>query len=117
MSLPPLLFGTLREHYILLFGMASGFALIAGFVGAWIGARLGAHAASRRAIAEDSPELQAIRQLPEIAGAIDALAIEIEWLGEAHRFIAKTLMERAPQQPLGATPTHPRREIGQITPP
>jgi len=38
--LPPLIHGTLRERYILLFGMAGSFAMVAGFVGAWIGARL-----------------------------------------------------------------------------
>lgn len=110
MHLPPLLFGTLREHYILLFGMASGFALVFGFVGAWVGARLGSRA-NRRTIAADSPELEAIRHLPEIAGAVDALAIEVERLGEAQRFIARTLIESAPRTPIGQPPTHPRREI------
>jgi hypothetical protein len=113
MHFPPMLFGTLREHYVLLFGMASGFALLFGFVGAWVGARFGANAASRRAIATDSPELQAIRQLPEIAGAVDALAIEVERLGESQRFIAKALAERAQQSPLAPLA---RRDIGQITP-
>jgi hypothetical protein len=88
MQLPHLLFGTLREHYVLLFGMASGFALLFGFVGAWVGARLGANVANRRTLDQDSPELQAIRQLPEIAAAVDTLAIEVERLGESQRFIA-----------------------------
>jgi hypothetical protein len=116
MHLPPLLFGTLREHYILLFGMASGFALTFGFIGAWVGARLGSRATSRGTIPTDSPELEAIRHLPEIAAAVDTLAIEVERLGEAQRFIAKTLIESAPRRPIGQPPAHPRRDIGQITP-
>ena len=109
MQLPPLFFGTLREHYVLLFGMASGFGLLFGFVGAWIGARLG-RAAERRSLAYDDPGLGALRQIPEIAGAVDALAVEVERLAESQRFIAKTLAER----PAHAIP--PRREIGQVTP-
>jgi hypothetical protein len=115
MHLPPLLFGTLREHYILLFGLASGFALVSGFIGAWIGARLGARAATRL-MAPDSLEAHAIRQLPEIASAVDTLAIEVERLGEAHRFIAKTITEQAERRPIGQLPAQPRREPGQITP-
>lgn len=114
MHLPPLLFGTLRDHYVLLFGAASVFGLLFGFVGAWVGARLGARAAERRMIDQDSPELQAIRVLPEIAAAVDTLAIEVERLGESQRFIAKTLAERPQQAPLAPPPA--RREIGQITP-
>ena len=116
MHLPPLLFGTLREHYILLFGMASGFALVSGFIGAWIGARLGARAASRQTMTPDSLEAHAIRQLPEIASAVDTLAIEIERLGEAHRFIAKALAEQAERRPIAPLPVQPRRDPGQITP-
>ena len=45
---PRMIHGTLREHYILLFGAASTVAVFTGFVGAWIGSRW----ATRSAIAQ-----------------------------------------------------------------
>ena len=37
MSLPHIFMGTLREHYILLFGAAGTIGLLSGFIGSWIG--------------------------------------------------------------------------------
>ena len=45
--LPQILNGTLREHYLLLFGMAGGIAAVVGFVAAWVGAQFGARRAAR----------------------------------------------------------------------
>ena len=39
--LPPVWNGTLREHYLVLFSAAGSIALLAGLVGAWLGARFG----------------------------------------------------------------------------
>jgi hypothetical protein len=108
-------FGTLREHYVLLFGMASGFGLVFGFVGAWIGSRLG-RSARERSQSYDAPELDALRQIPEIVSALDGLAVEVERLAESQRFIAKTLAERPAAAQLAQPPMPGRREIGQITP-
>jgi len=47
--LPHIINGTLRDHYILLFGMAGGFAAAVGFVAAWVGAQFGARRAARLA--------------------------------------------------------------------
>ena len=43
---PPLFHGTLREHYLLLFGVAGGIALVTGLVSAWVGAYVGARRAA-----------------------------------------------------------------------
>ena len=114
MELPRLFLGTLREHYVLLFGLASGFGLLFGFVGAWIGSRIGGRTSDRRSLSYDAPELGALRQIPEIAGAVDALSVEVERLAESQRFIARALAERPAQLSQPSMP--PRREIGQITP-
>ena len=47
--LPRMINGTLREHYILLFGAATTVSIVAGSVGAWFGARFATRAAIREA--------------------------------------------------------------------
>ena len=84
--------GTTREHYILLFGMAGSFALIVGFVGAWIGARFGARRAlrdvQRAALGEGSSHLTRIEQ------SIDAIALEVERISEGQRYTTRLLSEQ-----------------------
>ncbi|MEO6876955.1 MAG: hypothetical protein ABI205_00650, partial [Gemmatimonadaceae bacterium] len=90
-GLPLIFFGTTRAHYVMLFSMAGSVALFAGFVGAWIGARFAARGAARTVLVEadiqriDSPELAELRQLTQ---SIEAIAIEVERIAEAQRFVA-----------------------------
>jgi hypothetical protein len=95
MPLPHLLNGTLRDHYILLFGAAGCIALLAGVVGAWIGGYLGA----RRALRTEqlnAPANQTAIQLTPIMQALDAISLEVERISEAQRFATKLLTERPP---------------------
>jgi hypothetical protein len=111
---PPFFHGTLREHYLILFGVAGGIALITGFVSAWLGAFIGARRAARRtmleAMAARSAPLNEAR-LNQLVDAVDAIALEVERISEAQRFTARLLAERqAPPAPLA------RRDPGAITP-
>ena len=123
MDFPQMFFGTLRQHYMILFGTAGAIGLIAGFIGAWIGSWLGGRSGSKaalgRALADAAADIDSLRRLPEIAAAIDTLAIEVERLGESQRFVAKALANRvepAPHSaPAGAVLPLDRR-AGHVTP-
>ena len=110
---PPIWNGTLREHYLLLFSVAGSIALIAGFVGAWMGARL----ASKRMVEQLRETLPTSRQqeltsvqLNELSTAMDVMAIEVERLSEGQRFTAKLLADS------GAIPRSAVRPYGAVTP-
>lgn len=113
--------GTLREHYLLLFGTAGGIAVVTGFMSAWIGAQIGARRAARQALREAREQaLSESRtharsatsdELARVSQAIDAIAVEVERIAEAQRFTARMLAER-----VNAQIPSPRREPGQITP-
>lgn len=109
--LPPLMHGTLREHYILLFGMAGSVALVAGFVGAWIGARLAGRGAIRQAEAASRESVNPA-QIRELAESIETIGLEVERIAEAQRFVAKVLVERRDAIPAPST----RQEQTAITP-
>jgi hypothetical protein len=111
---PPIFHGTLREHYLILFGAAGGVALLTGLVSAWIGAYIGARRAARKTLLEaiaESPARVTEARMTELVQAVDAIALEVERISEAQRFTARLLAERTtPQSPLG------RRDAGVITP-
>ena len=111
--LSPIFHGSLREHYVLLVGAAGVVAMLTGFVGAWFGARFGARAAARRALRDAPRELPDVRQLRELTQGVDAIAVEVERISEAQRFMARLLADRAERQPL---PPTKHREPGHITP-
>ena len=113
---PPVWNGTLREHYLLLFSVAGGIALVAGIVGAWLGARFG----TRRVVQEVLEALpggpyqeMTQQQLSRLSNAVDVMSIEIERLSEGQRFAAKLLSERSARQ-FSAEPAD--RPPGVITP-
>jgi hypothetical protein len=58
---------------------------------------------------ENSPRLQRIEE------AVEAIALEVERIGEAQRFTTKLLVERQPDA-VGPVAARPRREPGTITP-
>ncbi|MEO5817064.1 MAG: hypothetical protein ABIT20_17480 [Gemmatimonadaceae bacterium] len=95
MSLPGLLNGTTREHYILLFGAAGCIALLAGVIGAWIGGYLGARRAMGTALLS-APQNTVNLQLAPIIQALDAISLEVERISEAQRFTTRILSERQP---------------------
>lgn len=110
--LPQIFYGTLREHYILLFAMAGGIAAAVGFVGAWIGAQFGAKRAARVA-AEDALArggLSVDRNLNALLQAIDSIALEVERISEGQRYTARLMSERPGLIP-PAKPENPARVI------
>jgi len=111
--LPPIFNGTLREHYLLLFGIAGGIGVLCGLAGAWLGARLG----SRRVLREVLEGLPSSRQqdltndqLLRLSQAVDVMSVEVERLAEGQRFAAKLLTDRAARVPSSDRPP------GVITP-
>ena len=104
MHFPEVFFGTLREHYIILFGAAGSVALIAGFIGAWIGAKFGARSAVRRSLQPSNSNPVDGRQIQDVVQALDVLTVEVERMTEGHRFIAKLLAQRAEHDMRGLVP-------------
>jgi hypothetical protein len=102
MFLPPVINGTLREHYILLFASAGTFAMLVGFVGAWLGAKFGARRALKEARAHVLGDASQVTQLQH---SIDAIALEVERISEAQRFAARLADQR---QPIAAQASQPR---------
>ena len=108
MSIPHLLAGTTREHYIMLFSAAGAIGLTAGLVGSWIGAWLGARRAVNTAQLR-RVEAQPNVQLAPMMQALDAIALEVERISEAQRFTTRVLSERQ-------SVALPRAEPRNITP-
>lgn len=98
--LPMHLMGTMREHYVLLFGAAGSIGLMAGFVGSWIGGYLGARRAVRSARLDAPVTQDASRvQLAQLGQMVEAIAIEVERVAEGQRFTTRLLADRMPQTP------------------
>ena len=116
--LPPLINGTLREHYVILFGSAGIFALGVGGLAAWVGAWFGARRASRRILEQVQRETAQLAEQRHAAltQGIEAIAIEVERISEAQRFTSRLLSERASVPRGGAAHGGPRREPGTVTP-
>jgi hypothetical protein len=113
MLLPHVIFGTLREHYIMLFGAAGAFSATCGFVAAWAGARIGARKGARLALQDDARlRVQPDHRIDQLVLAVDAIALEVERMAEGQRFTARLLSERAAAPVLPTT----RRESGSVTP-
>ena len=109
---PPIVNGTLREHYLLLFGAAGAISMLVGSVSAWIGAQLGARRLAKRiAEAQSLASGENAARLNELTQVMEGIALEVERISEGQRFTAKLLSERG-AQPM---PT-PRRESGIVTP-
>lgn len=116
MGLPHVVFGTLRDHYLLLFGSAGGFALVAGLFGAWLGARFGGRAAHRHNMVDAAVGLATEQDVRAIGSELQALLIEVERIAEGQRFLAKVLAERSDAAQLAPPTSRLRREPGIVTP-
>lgn len=118
--------GTLRERDAIILLMAGGVALFVGGVSAWLGAHFGARRAVRKAFRDriEIPSLVTEVRYDELSRSIDAIALEVERISEAQRYVAKLLAERVNALPI--TPTQiapavtsgaiPLREPGVTTP-
>ncbi|HET7612440.1 MAG TPA: hypothetical protein VFK26_00840 [Gemmatimonadaceae bacterium] len=115
MHFPEVFFGTLRQHYILLFSAAGGIAMAAGFVGAWIGSHLAARRSARTVVDELATQVAAAPQLQQIIQAVDILSVEVERISESQRFVAKLLSEQAERDRMAALPVR-QRKSEHITP-
>jgi hypothetical protein len=115
MHFPEVFFGTLRQHYILLFTAAGGVALVAGFIGAWIGSHFAARRSARTVVNELATQVAAAPQLQQIMQAVDILSVEVERISESQRFVAKLLSEQAERDRLAALPIR-QRKSEHITP-
>jgi hypothetical protein len=109
MIIPHILAGTTREHYIMLFSAAGAIALLAGVVGAWVGAYLGARRAMRTERLAGLVQSAAAIEMAPVLHALDAIAVEVERISEAQRFTTKILSDRPPI-------VLPRAEPKSITP-
>ena len=106
--LPMHFLGTMREHYLLLFGTAGGIGLLAGFVGSWIGGYLGARRAVRAARRSAPVESDVSRvQLAQLGHMVEAIAIEVERVAEGQRFTTRLLADRVPLTPPDLRPRTP----------
>ena len=119
--------GTLRERDAVMLVLAGGFALFVGSVSAWLGAHFGARRAVRKAFRDriEIPSLVTEVRYDELSRSIDTIALEVERISEAQRYVAKLLAERVNAVPI--TPTSvttqaiaaaslPLREPGVTTP-
>jgi hypothetical protein len=110
--IPHIFMGTLRDHYIILFGAAGSFAAGIGFLGAWFGAQFGARRAARFAAEEALTGNRASldNNLTALIQAVDTIALEVERLSEGQRFTARLLSER-PALMAAPRPETPARVI------
>jgi len=115
MHFPEVFFGTLRQHYIMLFTAAGGVALVAGFIGAWIGSHLAGRRSARLIGTELANQVAGAPQFQQILQAVDILSVEVERLSEGQRFTARLLSERAEHDRLAALPGRERKSE-HITP-
>src|SRR6266550_2868695 len=112
--MPQLFYGTLREHYLLLFSVSGGIAAVVGFVAAWFGAQFGAKRAARLAADEALSRggLGVDRTLTALVQAVDAVSLEVERLSEGQRFAARLLSERQ-----SVMPTPKQENSGRVVTP
>jgi hypothetical protein len=118
--------GTLRERDAIMLVLSGGVALFVGGLSAWLGASFGARRGVRKAFRSEVeiPSIVTEVRYDELARSIDTIALEVERISEAQRYVAKLLAERANATPITPTvqmpavtaPTIPVREPGVTTP-
>jgi len=123
--------GPLRERDVMMLLTAGGVALFVGTVSAWLGAHFGAKRAIRRAFRDkiEIPSIVTEVRYDELSRSVDAIALEVERISEAQRYVAKLLAERVNAMQMPSTvsttavstppvtaPSLPRRDPGVTTP-
>ena len=110
---------TIREEYLLAAAAVGAISLLCGMAGAWIGSYWGARRGGRRAMlkAMASP-LQARDSVhaEHLARSVDAMALEVERISEAQRFLVKLLSEREAAQLPSQRPASSSLAAGSVTP-
>ena len=101
-------------HIIVVANIVIGvlFASTLGFAIAWARTR---ERALRAELAHRMMPPNAERQLGQLQETVDAMSLELERIGEAERFTARLLAERAQSSP-GVPNQAARRDPGTITP-
>ncbi|HET9775686.1 MAG TPA: hypothetical protein VFP77_03880 [Gemmatimonadaceae bacterium] len=115
MHFPEVFFGTLRQHYILLFSAAGGIAMVAGFVGAWIGSHFAGRRSGRLIATELATQVAEAPQFQQLMQAMDVLSVEVERVSESQRFVARILSEQAERDRMASLPVR-QRKPEHITP-
>jgi hypothetical protein len=109
---------SIREEYLLAAAAVASISLLCGMAGAWIGSYWGARRGGRKAMlkAMASPvQTKDALQTEQLARSVDAMALEVERISEAQRFLVKLLSEReAAQLPVQRAAPSPRS--GSVTP-
>lgn len=107
---------SLREKLMIVAGATAAASLLVGFIGAWIGSYWGARRAARKAMQQamtrPAPAMQGVA---ELAQSVDAMALEVERIAEAQRFLVKLMSEREAAHVALPAPTVPRA-AGTVTP-
>ena len=88
--------GTLRERDVMMLVTAGGVGLFVGSISAWLGAHFGAKRAIKRAFRDriEIPSIVTEVRYDELSRSVDAIALEVERISEAQRYVAKLLAER-----------------------
>jgi len=107
---------SLREKLIIVAGVTATASLLVGFIGAWIGSYWGARRAARKAMQQAMARPTApAHGVAELAQSVDAMALEVERIAEAQRFLVKLMSEREAAHVALQAPPVPRA-AGTVTP-
>lgn len=114
-----------REELLLIAAALMGATFVTGMIGAWIGAWWGGRRSARRAVRDAlergiaAPAQETEARMAHLAHAVDAMAVEVERISEAQRFLVKLMSEReAARLPVPASlpATPPAPPVGSVTP-
>ncbi len=111
---------SIREEYLLAAAAVGAISLLCGMAGAWIGsywgARRGGRKAMLKAMAANPLQARDSLQAEQLARSVDAMALEVERISEAQRFLVKLLSEREAAQMPSQRPVPPSLASGSVTP-
>lgn len=109
-----------REEILLAAAVVAGACFLMGMLGGWVGAWWGGRRSARRAVRDAlqqgvaMPAQATEARMAQLAHSVDAMAMEVERISEAQRFLVKLMSERESRVPLPPTPSGP--SAGAVTP-
>lgn len=110
---------TNREELAVIAAVAMSATFCTGMIGAWIGAWWGGRRSARRAVRDAldrgiaAPAQATETRMAQLAHSVDAMALEVERISEAQRFLVRLMSEREARVPL-PPPSAP--SPGTVTP-
>ena len=110
---------SIREEYLLAAAAVGGISLLCGMAGAWIGSYWGARRGGRKAMLKAMANPLQSRdsvQSEQLTRSVDAMALEVERISEAQRFLVKLLSEREAAQLPSPRPASSSLAAGSVTP-